>query len=98
MYLIDSPLPLRLPNAQVQLQAHYNHCGIAASENCLSAATFVRSVSAMKAWSICTERDFGRDPQAFHSLCRIELRECNLNRYLSAGSPVAMRHRLAIVP
>jgi hypothetical protein len=29
-------------NAQVQLQAHYNHCGEAASEKCLSAATFVR--------------------------------------------------------
>jgi len=31
-----------LPNAQVQLQAHYHHCGEAASEKCLSAATFVR--------------------------------------------------------
>jgi hypothetical protein len=28
-------------NAQVQLQAHYHHCGEAASEKCLSAATFV---------------------------------------------------------
>src|SRR2546423_8069469 len=28
--------------AQVQLQAHYHHCGEAASEKCLSAATFVR--------------------------------------------------------
>src|SRR2546422_1631780 len=26
----------------VQLQARYNHCGEVASENCLSAATFVR--------------------------------------------------------
>src|SRR5688500_13071947 len=32
----------RLPNALVQLQAQYNHCGEAASEKCLSAATFVR--------------------------------------------------------
>ena len=30
------------PNALVQLQAQYNHCGAAASEKCLSAATFVR--------------------------------------------------------
>jgi len=29
------------PNALVQLQAHYHHCGEAASEKCLSAATFV---------------------------------------------------------
>jgi len=29
-------------NAFVQLQARYNHCGEAASEECLSAATFVR--------------------------------------------------------
>jgi hypothetical protein len=28
-------------NALVQLQAQYNHCGEAASEKCLSAATFV---------------------------------------------------------
>ena len=33
---------LLLPNALVQLQAHYHHCGEAASEKCLSAATFVR--------------------------------------------------------
>ena len=33
---------LRLPNALVQLQAQHNHCGEAASENCLSAATIVR--------------------------------------------------------
>ena len=32
----------RLSNALVQLQAQYNHCGEAASEKCLSAATFVR--------------------------------------------------------
>src|SRR5215210_5948033 len=31
-----------LANAVVQLQAHYHHCGEAASEKCLSAATFVR--------------------------------------------------------
>src|SRR5437868_8288573 len=31
-----------LSNALVQLQAHYLHCGEAASEKCLSAATFVR--------------------------------------------------------
>src|SRR5712691_9913073 len=30
------------PNALVQLQAHYHHCGEAASEKCLSVATFVR--------------------------------------------------------
>ncbi len=30
------------PNALVQLQAQYHHCGEAASEKCLSAATFVR--------------------------------------------------------
>jgi len=29
-------------NALVQLQAHDHHCGEAASEKCLSAATFVR--------------------------------------------------------
>jgi hypothetical protein len=34
--------PWMLPNALVQLQARYNHCGEAASEKCLSAATFVR--------------------------------------------------------
>ena len=33
---------VRTPNALVQLQAHYHHCGEAASEECLSAATFVR--------------------------------------------------------
>ena len=32
----------RLSNAQVQLQARYHHRGVAASEKCLSAATFVR--------------------------------------------------------
>src|SRR6185503_3413712 len=31
----------RLSNALVQLQAQYHHCGEAASEKCLSAATFV---------------------------------------------------------
>ena len=30
------------PNPLVQLQAHYHHCGEAASEKCLSGATFVR--------------------------------------------------------
>jgi hypothetical protein len=30
-----------LPNALVQLQAHYQNRGEAASEKCLSAATFV---------------------------------------------------------
>jgi hypothetical protein len=34
-----------LPNALVQLQAQYNHRGVAASEKCLSAATFVRQAS-----------------------------------------------------
>jgi hypothetical protein len=33
---------LHPPNALVQLQGHYNHRGEAASEKCLSAATFVR--------------------------------------------------------
>src|SRR6185503_6407866 len=33
---------LTTSNALVQLQAHYHHCGEAASEKCLSAATFVR--------------------------------------------------------
>jgi hypothetical protein len=33
------------PNALVQLQARYNHCGEAASEKCLSAATFVRPLA-----------------------------------------------------
>ena len=32
----------KLSNALVQLQALYNHCGVAASEKCLSVATFVR--------------------------------------------------------
>ena len=31
-----------MANALVHLQAHYHHCGEAASENCLSVATFVR--------------------------------------------------------
>ena len=31
-----------LPNALLQLQAHYHPCGEVASEKCLSAATFVR--------------------------------------------------------
>jgi len=39
-------MPGHPPNALVQLQAHYHHCGEAASENCLSAATFVRSRAA----------------------------------------------------
>ena len=34
---------LSLANALVQLQARYHHCGEAASEECLSAATFVRT-------------------------------------------------------
>ncbi len=29
-------------NAEAQLQAHYRHCGEAASAKCLSAATFVK--------------------------------------------------------
>jgi hypothetical protein len=33
---------LRPPNALVQLQARYHYCGVAASEKCLSAATYVR--------------------------------------------------------
>jgi hypothetical protein len=40
---------MQLPNALVQLQARYNHCGEAASEKCLSAATFVRLLL-VKAW------------------------------------------------
>ncbi len=28
------------PNALVRLQPRYHHCGVAASEKCLSAATF----------------------------------------------------------
>jgi hypothetical protein len=35
-------MPVLLSNALVQLQARYNHCGEAASEKCLAAATFVR--------------------------------------------------------
>src|SRR5688572_7790044 len=37
-------------NASVQLQALYNHCGEAASEKCLSSATFVspRRVTALR--------------------------------------------------
>ena len=35
-------IPYTLPNALVQLQAQYHHCGEAASKECLSAATFVR--------------------------------------------------------
>ena len=38
--MVAARLVLR-SNAQVQLQAHYHHCGEAASEKCLSAATFV---------------------------------------------------------
>ena len=34
--------PWKLPNALVQLQALYHHCGVAAPEKWLSAATFVR--------------------------------------------------------
>jgi hypothetical protein len=37
-----------LSNAPVQLQARYNHCGVAASEKCLSAAMFVRRRVTMK--------------------------------------------------
>ena len=37
-----TPFSDRLANAQVELHALYNHCGEAASEKCLSAATFVR--------------------------------------------------------
>jgi hypothetical protein len=39
-----------LSNALVQLQARYNHCGEAASEKCLSAATFVRRFGAEAAF------------------------------------------------
>jgi hypothetical protein len=53
-----------LPNALVQLQAQYNHCGEAASEKCLSAATFVRRPGAWaqpagtRAWEAvyCSDR------------------------------------------
>jgi hypothetical protein len=38
---IDRHTCVDLPNALVQLQAEYHHCGEAASEKCLSAATFV---------------------------------------------------------
>ena len=43
-FTISSPLSGRfpLPNALVQLQAQYNHCGEVAFEKCLSAATSVR--------------------------------------------------------
>jgi hypothetical protein len=41
-----SPTMWMMPNALVQLQARYNHCGVAASEKCLSAATFVRQARA----------------------------------------------------
>jgi len=41
------------PNALVQLQAHYRHCGEAASEKCLSAATFVSWRGQSKA-SLCS--------------------------------------------
>ena len=33
-----------MPNALVQLQAHYHHCGEAASDECLSAATSLAGV------------------------------------------------------
>ena len=33
---------IALPNALIQLLAQYDHCGEAASEKCLAAATFVR--------------------------------------------------------
>src|SRR5687768_4208556 len=42
-------------NALVQMQARYNHCGEAASEKCLSAATFVRPRG--KATSLEVQRD-----------------------------------------
>src|SRR4051812_47476234 len=41
---------MSMPNALVQLQAHYHHCGEAASEKCLSAATFVRWRAALNNW------------------------------------------------
>src|SRR3954471_1914449 len=37
--------PVMMPNALVQLQARYHHCGEAASEKCLSAATIVRPLA-----------------------------------------------------
>ena len=43
-------------NAVVQLQAHYHHCGVAASEKCLSAATFVRWRS-RDGWNHSTTRN-----------------------------------------
>src|SRR5665811_1445586 len=50
-------LALGLPNALVQLQAQYHHCGEAASEKCLSAATFVRwRGDALKASTIRAHR------------------------------------------
>jgi hypothetical protein len=39
---LDRYWHMHLPNALVQLQAQYNHCGEAASKECLSAPTFVR--------------------------------------------------------
>src|SRR5450759_99182 len=50
------PSPRNPSNALVQLQAHYNHCGVAASEKCLSAATFVRG-QARAAQAQCRLRD-----------------------------------------
>ena len=50
-----------LSNALVQLQAHYHHCGEAASEKCLSAATFVRHQGAPASTS---ERFRSPDPIA----------------------------------
>ncbi len=43
LLMVDSALTFwDRPNALVQLQAQYHHRGEAASEKCLSAATFVR--------------------------------------------------------
>jgi len=42
---IPIPKPKQPANASVQLQALYHHCGEAASEKCLAAATFVRRLA-----------------------------------------------------
>jgi len=55
---LESSKPLEvsrgLPNGLVQLQARYNHCDEAASEKCLSGATFVRRLEpkAKRDWDL----------------------------------------------
>jgi hypothetical protein len=60
-----------LPNALVQLQAQYHDCGEAASEKCLSAATFVRRRASIRSLIYVNfTDDFSRNQKTWDVQCR----------------------------